>query len=450
MPWRNWFGIFALLIVLLLIIAPALLMHGKTVSVDWNATHQTIDGFGASVTGYTGSFTPAQASMFFSPVNGLGLSLIRIRVIPDTTKQDCQCVANSEPSSCTVGSGSEILSGDLQIAELAASYGVRIFAAPWSPPAKMKSSGKYCTSGAFIGGPSNYREYAASLASFPVLLREHGLSLYAMSVQNEPDIANADYDTCTWTAEQIRGFVPRLSEALQSAGYGNIKIAIPEESTWNFDLMNATMQDKTVSADVALIFGHAYSAEKPSSVPMMGDRHVWQTEVSNFGEFDESMTDALVWAGSIHNYMSVGANAWMYWSLDCGSKYYNKTNNMCLTGRNGKLAKRGYVLAQFAKFVRPGWQRIEVRNDSSMLITAYKGQDKQYALVVINRSELPVVDQKFELVGSTSWGSKVLPWVTSAAASLRPQAAISLTPGATTFEYTIPARSVVTFEGQAN
>lgn len=74
------------------------------------------------------------------------------------------------------------------------------------------------------------------------------------------------------------------------------------------------------------------------------------------------MTDAITWAQYIHNYMTVGVNAWMYWMLDCVPKYFNQSNNMCLTDQKSNFAKRAYVFGQYAKFIRPGWRRVGVRN----------------------------------------------------------------------------------------
>ena len=448
--WQNYIRVFALVLAALFLFAILLLFHGPAVTIQWNATCQTIDGFGASVSGYTKAFTPVEADRFFSPTSGLGLSLLRIRIIPSTIDEDCHCVANSEPASCVVGEASQILSGDIKIAEQAAAYGVTVIAAPWSPPAKMKSSGKYCTSGAFLGGTSNYNEYAATLASFPPLLKQNGVPLYAISIQNEPDMAVAAYDTCTWTSKQVHDFVPFLSSALQAVGFEATKIAIPEESSWKFDLMDAAVRDNSVLSQVGLILGHGYTTGAPSRIPEMANHHVWQTEVSNPDSYNAKIKDALRWAASIHDYMSAGASAWMFWNLDCGTSRYNQSNNMCLTGQDSELAKRGYVLGQFAKFIRPGWQRIGVSDSGSLLVTAYKGPDKKYALVVINRRYIPAVYQKFELSGALDWGARVTPWITSSSQSLVVQSPISLTPGRTAFHYTIPARSVVTFYGQAS
>jgi glucuronoarabinoxylan endo-1,4-beta-xylanase len=431
-----------------LVLGSQVLLRADVVTVDWDTTYQTIDGFGASVTGYTNTFTADQADKFFSSSTGLGLSLLRIRVTPTTLDEDCGCVSNSTPYSCVKGTKTQILSGDLQIAKLADERGVTLFAAPWSPPATMKTSGKYCSGGSLIGNPQNYHEYAADLADFPVLLREKGLSIYAMSVQNEPNVENPAYDTCNWTAEQIHDFTPYLSDALTVAGFRNIRIAVPEEFGWTFDRMKPAMDDLAVASRVGLILGHAYRVAHPSGIPSMNDLHVWQTEVSSGGKYDGGMGNAIGWAKYIHNYLTVGANAWMYWSLDCGPRFFNHDSNMCLTDQRSSLAKRAYVLGQYARFVRPGWQRIGIENDGSMLVTAFRGPDKKFAIVAVNDKWL-LRKQTFSLRGFPRVRS-LTPWLTSSTASLAVQPAVLLNSDEALFQYTVPARSVMTFEGRAD
>ena len=324
------------------------------ITVNWTSARQTIDGFGASATGYTGNLGVEEVNRFFNPDTGLGLSLLKIRAIADTLDADCNCVANNPQYKCVLGPASQIVSGDLYVAQLAAARGVRVFAGPWSPPAAIKSSGKYRAGGSIKGDSANYAKYAAQLASFPQLLEAHGVSIDSLSVQNEPNIEDKDYDTCRWTAQQIHDFIPYLWDALRSAGFGRIKIALPEETDWKFDLMNVAVADPSVADKIGVVMGHAYNADNPASLPSFQGRHVWQTEVSSFKGFDGSMSDGLIWARSIHNYMIVGANAWMYWNLDCGELYFNHDNNMCLTDQSSHLPEASVRSGTVRKICPPG------------------------------------------------------------------------------------------------
>ncbi len=426
--------------------------HSQTdpIVVNWSTMHQPIDGFGASATGYVSGLTPQQADQFFSAEKGLGLSLLRIRAIADTKRQDCGCVANAEPYECVVGEKSQIVTGDLRTAQLAIARGVRLFVAPWSPPAEMKTSGKYCSSGSMKEDLANYAKYADELADYLLLLHRNGVDAAALSVQNEPDLENKAYDTCRWTGKAMHDFIPFLAKAISGAGFSGVKIGAPEQSTWAFGILRESMDDVSVAANIGLVFGHAYDSDAPSGLPAMSGTHFWQTEVSQPSSFDGGISDGLRWARSIHNYMIIGANAWMYWNLSCNQKQFNAGNNMCLTDRKGDLAKRAYVLGQYAKFIRPGWQRMGVSNSGFLLVTAYRGPGNEFALVVVNEDRSPVRNQVFVLNGITSRHSSVTPWVTSSSASLAPQRVSFFASDGVTFTYTIPASSVVTFRGNAD
>ena len=99
-------------------------LPGAYVTIDGNTTLQKIDGLGASASGYTGTFTPAQADGFFSPTTGLGLSLLRILVLADTENADCGCTASGTPYTCVSGAKTQIVSGDLQVDQPGSSDGI--------------------------------------------------------------------------------------------------------------------------------------------------------------------------------------------------------------------------------------------------------------------------------------------------------------------------------------
>jgi glucuronoarabinoxylan endo-1,4-beta-xylanase len=425
-------------------------LWSPAVTVNFAATRQTIDGFGASATGYTADLSAEQADRFFNPATGLGLSLLRVKAIAGTLDMDCGCVSNHSPYKCEAGSGSQILTGDLHVAELAAARGIKIFASPWSPPAEMKTSKKYCGGGSMMGDAGNYTRYAAELASFPPLLKTHGVSLDTLSIQNEPNVEDSNYDTCLWTPQQIHDFIPYLFDALRAAGFDAVKIGAPEQTSWRFDMMKTAMDDPAIAGKIGLLLGHAYNSERPRTLPSERGLHVWETEVGGFQPYDGSMADALNWASYIHNYMALGANAWMYWNLDCGEFYFNAKNNMCLTDHASRLAKRAYVLGQYAKFIRPGWQRIDATNRGLLRVTAFKGPGNKFAVVLVNPSRFTISSQRIFLNGASAKRSQIVPWITSSTNSLAAQPPISLEAEGSMFRYTIPARSVVTFQGQAD
>jgi glucuronoarabinoxylan endo-1,4-beta-xylanase len=397
-------------------------------TVNWTNAFQRIDGFGAS-SAWFGSWTTNQADMFFSTnsgtgtsldgrtnfaFNGVGLSLLRNRIAPD---------------------GSTV---ETNIMQMAQARGAKVWSTTWSPPAAYKDSGSV-NGGNFLSADN--QPYANQLANYVRNMKtNYGVDIYAISVQNEPNYNTTNYESCLWTGQQFHDFLPYLYSALSNNGVASTKIMIAESYNWNFDLTTAAMTDVTTSNLVGILAAHNYGSSA-SPVNSSG-KPLWETEVSTIGDtYDGSIGNGLTWANQIHSFMTVAqANAWNYWWLVS----YNPDNEG-LTDTNGIPAKRMYVLGQYSRFVRPDYYRIDVANNAPTSISAYKDPNSGgFAIVAINSSSSDFV-QTFNLSGFTA--TNVTPWITSGSLSLASQAAVGVTNS--TFVYTLPAMSVVTFVGQA-
>jgi len=410
--------------------------------IAWTDVHQAIDGFGGSCADFNKSFSPEMADFFFT-TSGIGLSLLRVQVVPSVA--DCAEYFGRDGGACVnVPAGATILQGELAIAQQAVKRGVTVWSTPWSPPAAMKSNGSFINGGSLL--PIHYSDWAASLASYVKMMNSNAVPIYAMSVQNEPNVT-IDYGSATYTAEQIRDFVPYLYSALQLARVGSTKIMIAEASQWDFSLVRAAMDDANVAGEIGILAAHGYGSREILA-PRNYGKHVWQTEVSSQSStYDGSIKDGLSWASQIHNYLTVaGVNAWHFWFLSDGIGYGYGTDNSALTDINLNYPKRAYVMGQWSKFVRPGWYRIGVSYAYGPLqITAFKDpQSHSFAIVAVNSGRMPV-PQAFLLSGFST--NAVTPWITSAGQSLAAQTPVSVR--GTSFRYTLPARSVTTFSGTA-
>jgi glucuronoarabinoxylan endo-1,4-beta-xylanase len=380
--------------------------------VDWNDVHQRIDGFGAS-SAWNGSWTAAQADMFFSTNTGIGLSLLRSRIAPDGT---------------TVETG---------IMQMAQARGARVWSTPWSPPAIYKNTNSV-NGGSFVSSPANYQGYASQLAGYIASMKTNGINLYAVSIQNEPDYS-ATYESCLWSAQQFHDFIPYLAAALTNDGVASTRILFPEDSNWNFDLATTAMNDPVTAASVGVLAAHNYGY----SVAPVNDygKALWETEVSTFDTYDGSISNALYWAGQIHAFLTVAqVNAWHYWWLISANP-----DNEGLTDQSGNPAKRMYVLGNYSRFVRPDYYRIGVSNNSlNVLISAYKDPASgNFAIVAANPYPGDLA-QTFTFTNFTA--ASVTPWITSASASLASNAPVNVSNAS--FIYTLPAMSVVTFVGR--
>ena len=417
------------------------------VTINWNTTYQTIDGFGAASAGDVNTLSSALMDFFYTTTDSnIGLDFIRLKIYPNFA----DCEEDEGTGQCEkVNSGPTLSTSDLANARAAFARGAKIVAAEWSPPGPMKSTGKYQGGGSFNGGTSNYSSLASIQAAFVTLMSgTYEIPIYAISPQNEPDI-NQSYPTCTWTAQQFHDYVPYLASALASSGNGDVKIMISEKSKWSNTEEAIAMNDPSVAANIGILAEHAYgSSASLLNWSNLVNQHVWETEVSDPGQYDGSMVSALAYATQIHNWLTVAkVNGWFWWVLVDNQ---GEGGNCCLTDSKNNIAKRAYAIGNWSKFVRPGWQRIDVTDGSPLLVTAYKGPEKQFAIVAVNKTKWSVRNQAFALNGVSSERSQITPWLTSDVASLAPQAKLYAESNGTSFRFSVPAKSIVTFQGQAD
>jgi len=384
-----------------------------TATINYTNTQQRIDGFGASSAWMSGSLSTSVADLLFSTNNGAGLSLLRTHIAPDGT------------------------SWETSIAQQAQARGARIWSTPWSPPIAYKDNGSVI-GGHFVSSAANYQGYAAQLANYVASMTNiYGISLYAVSVQNEPDYS-ATWESCLWTAQQIHEFVPYLATALSNNNVASTRIMIAEDMNWKWDLAATTMNDTVTSNLVGVLAAHNYGSSA-APVTQFGTpcpKTLWETE-HYFGN-DDSIANGVTVAQEIHSFMTVAnANAYHYWWLT-GSGTGSIADN------TANPAKRLFTMGNYSRFVRPGYYRIGVTNNAFTSISAYKDTNSgRFAIVAINPA-FTTVTQVFNLASFTA--TSVTPWITSSNLSLASQSAIGVVNSS--FSYALPAMSVVTFAGQ--
>ncbi|HXM94124.1 MAG TPA: glycoside hydrolase [Candidatus Dormibacteraeota bacterium] len=388
-----------------------------TATINWIDVRQQIDGFGAAAAWTAPSMTDAQADLFFSPTAGIGLSLVRERIPVDGTVEGCVTM------------------------QKAVARGAKAWATAWSPPASMKSNGSVNNGGTLLAG--SYQTYANYQKAYIQNVQSQcGVTLYAISVQNEPDYATT-YESAIWTGQNFHDYIlNNLGPTLAAAGLAT-KIIMPEYSSWNWSLADVTMKDAAAVAYVPIVATHGYGGSpQPYALGQGLGKHLWETEVSDFGKPDASIVSGLTYAIEIHNTMTIAnGNAWHYWWLIDGA---NNPDNEGLTLQDGvTVTKRLYTIGNFSKFIRPGWVRIggTANPVGGVYVSAYKDLSSgTFAIVAINQNGT-AVPLNFVLNGFPA--ASVTPWVTSASLDLAQQPSISADGGA--FSGTLLASSVTTF-----
>ncbi|MCB0584621.1 MAG: hypothetical protein KDD06_04750 [Phaeodactylibacter sp.] len=337
------------------------------ISVDTDITYQTIAGFGGANRMWGTRFLkPAEAQTAFGlGEDGLGLSLFRVRIASDEAEWPLI----------------------LESVQAAQSHGVKILASPWSPPAELKSNNSD------VGGnlpEENFEGFKGHLNSFISYMAANGVDIYAISIQNEPDIS-VSYESCDWTSSRMANFIKTYGPLIEGA-----KIAAPESFNFSQSFTNTLLFDAETAENFDIVAGHIYGGGlAPFPLAEQKGKEVWMTEYLlnlNVGQsgapawatYDEETkwAETLTMLNTVHQAMSNNWNAYIWWYL---RRYYSFLGDGEQGTTNGEILKRGYAFSQFSKYVRPGFVRVEtgINRSSDLQVTAYDGSD-QVVVVVIN------------------------------------------------------------------
>ena len=331
-----------------------------------DSVQQVIRGFGAAnILPWRPDMTAAQVQTAFGNGPGqLGFTILRLRVPYTDNVSD--------------------FSAQVPTAKLAQSLGAIVFASPWTPPPAMKSNNNI-VGGTLLEG--SYAAYASHLKNFADYMASNGAPLYAVSLQNEPD-ANVTYESCSWNATQFLNFMKDNAQAIGT------KVIMPESMNFTHSLSDSTLNDSTAAAHVAIIGGHLYGGGlAPYPLAVNKGKDVWMTEHL---VLDTTWTAVLATGKEIHDCMVAGMNAYVWWYL---VRFYGPM------GEDGSITKRGYVMSQFARFVRPGYYRIQCnpRPQTNVYLSAYKDSLTAKIVIVALNLSPSALQQGFSLTtGSTA------------------------------------------------
>lgn len=359
----------------------------QDVTVDLTEEHQTIRGFGGMVhntwQGNAG-LSSADADIAFGTGDGqLGLTALRIPV--NENKNDW----NKE-----VG-----------VAKLAQDRGAIVYASPWNPPSGMRDGNRKIPE-------SNWQSYVNHLNDFAAHMKNQGVSLYAISIQNEPDWC---HDWTCWSDDDHYKFTKNFAGQLRKNG---TKVISAESFAYRKTLYDRILNDNAALGNLDIIGTHFYGSTAASgdnffqytlADQKVKDQERWMTE-----HYTESQGSGNMWRGviktgdqnqqakldtvraldvgyEIHRGLVVGnINQYTWWYIRrCYGLIMERdfSNKLSIPSNEiGKPSKRGYVLSQYARFVRPGAIRVGAtpKPSDNVFVSAYKKEDS-VVVVLINR-----------------------------------------------------------------
>ncbi|MGA3371266.1 MAG: hypothetical protein ABSC48_05840 [Terracidiphilus sp.] len=408
--------------------------------VDFGTTEQIIRGFGGS-TAWLGQLTTQQATALFSPTNGLGLSILRMRIDPTGTAAT-KWVPTNGAWAAEVANAQEAV---------AANPNAIAFASPWTPPAPMKTNTQgvsYTSSNPLWGGSlntANYSDYASYLEDFVTYFNANaGFDLYAISMQNEPDWdPNPGYESCIWTAAQMNTWIAGNASALTT------KLIMPESASFDTSLSDPSLNDPNAEPLIGIIGEHLYNGfpNSPYTTPAKDGKDLWMTEhYLNASGANPTMGDAISAAKEVHeSLVTYGFNAyvwWWIWDDPNDSVNFGLINSSTTSPAPTYF---GYGIGQFSKFIQPGYYRYDATANpsGSVYVSAYAGSEsgKQHYVIVAINAGSSAVDQFFTIQNGII--TSLTPYQTTSGGGLAQLSTISVSGGA--FTYSLPAQSITTF-----
>ncbi|WP_336782063.1 carbohydrate-binding protein [Paenibacillus illinoisensis] len=404
----------ACLTALPLMLTPTHVSAASDVNINLSSEKQLIKGFGGiNHPAWIGDLTAAQRETAFgNGANQLGFSILRIYV--DENRNNWY--------------------REVATAKRAIEQGALVFASPWNPPSDMvETFNRNGDTNAKRLRYDKYAAYAQHLNDFVTYMKDNGVNLYAISVQNEPDYA---HEWTWWTPQEMLRFMKENAGSIQ-----NTKVMAPESFQYLKNMSDPILNDPQALANMDILGAHTYGTQfKDFAYPLFkqkgAGKELWMTEVyypNSDNNSSDRWPEALDVSYHMHNAMVEGDfQAYVWWYI---RRQYGPMNE------DGSISKRGYNMAHFSKFVRPGYYRVDATKnpDTNTFVSAYKGDNKA-VIVAINRGT-SAVSQKFVLQNGNA--STVSSWVTDSSRNLASGAPITVSGGAFTAQ--LPAQSVTTF-----
>ncbi len=297
------------------------------ISIDSRIKYQHVTGFGGFSPSPQWSYWLGDAEMnklFGKGETQLGLNILRLYI------------ANSKNG----------WSAGVANAKVAKRHGAFIFASPWSPPASWKSNNSDSNGGELL--ESHYADWANYLNDYYKYMKNQGVTIDAVSIQNEPDW-NASYQSCIWTGEKMAKFLRQYGSLIEC------KIVAPEAIHFSKNMHEPILNDPEACAQLDIMGGHFYGWDG-SSYPLAAKKgkEVWMTEFlinerqQNNNQNINWKDDGFLFARSVNDAMLANMSAWVHYSL---KRYYGCLGDGTYGTTNNGITKRGYILSHYAKYV---------------------------------------------------------------------------------------------------
>lgn len=423
---------------------PDFQFSGPTVSVAASTLDQTLEGFG-------GAFTEAAAlvfknlpqdkqqqilDMYFGP-NGIGFTVGRVHINScdfsprSYTEDDVVDDFSLEHFDNGVTHDTEAMIPLIVAAQnLVKSQGgqLKLIAAPWSPPAWMKTNGKMDGSNNGALKDTCKATWATYFSKWITAYKKHDIAIWAITPQNEPENP-AVWEGCVYNAQQELQFLGEHLGPTLRQDHPDVKIFLFDHNKDHvYDWAKALAEDAKALEYTTGVAFHWYSGDSFDHVANIHkdfpkvqllateatfERYRWRpgsTLVTGDWSFGEG------YAHDIIGDLNAGSTGWIDWNLILDQNGGpNHVNNVCdaamlanTTSKEVFVHPQYYAMGHFSKYLRPGSRHVQTTlsntptysgagrpygtctGDDGLQATSALRPDGQLAVVVLNCADQAV------------------------------------------------------------
>ncbi len=380
------------------------------IEIDPARKFQSMVGFGFALTGGSAQLlirmTPEKRAaiineLFSAEGSGIGLSYLRVTIGASDMNEGVYSYDDLPPGETDANLARFSLGHDkadvIPVLKeiLAVNPQLRILGSPWSAPAWMKTNGKV------KGGklkPEFYATYAQYFVRYIGGMRAHGIAIDAITIQNEP-LNPKNTPSMVMEAPEEAAFIKNnLGPAFQKAGI-HTKIFLYDHNCDVPEYPLSILQDPAAAKYVDGSAFHLYGGkiEAMSKVhDAYPDKNLYFTE---FMAEDLQHPDLMPVAEPVSGTVIGATRNWsrvvLLWNLAADPHFGPHTNDggcgICqgaITIDTDAVTRNlaYYVIAHFAKFVRPGSVRIASSGPEMLPNVAFQTTNGQTVAVVANTS----------------------------------------------------------------
>ncbi len=379
------------------------------IQIDTAHRFQTVDGFGYTLTGGSATLLHGMEAtkraailqeLFGKNANSISVSYLRISIgasdlDAEVFSYDDLQAGQTDPDLQHFSLSKDTLHLLPVLKEiLAIRPDLKIMGSPWSAPVWMK------TNGTSVGGnlkPQFYGAYAQYFVKYISAMQALGISLDAVTPQNEPQHGGNNPSMVMSAAEQADFIKNHLGPAFQAAGIAT-KIVVWDHNCDNpgypIEILNDPAAKPFVHGSAFHLYGGDVSAlsQVHNAHP---DKALYFTEqwTGSTGQFGGDLMWHLknVIIGTMRNWSRVA----LEWNLANDPNFEPHTPGGCtqckgaLTIAAGNVASRNvayYIVAQASKFVPPGSVRVESNLLPQLPNVAFRTPEGKMVLIVLNEA----------------------------------------------------------------